>query len=160
METFSAAARWARSTAAPELVAARNMPSSSSGRLADDPQLIARFLQEQERAVRSRSREPRPHPDLVVEGGSAAIVMDLVEGTDLRDLASVGDPAAKQTVQITAQLLDGLAAVHAANIVHRDVKPENILVDTYRACEADRLRHSRFADGETLARTHRAYRHT
>jgi hypothetical protein len=111
---------------------------SSGGRIAvkilrpelvDDPQLIARFLQE--RDVLCSLDHPnlvRVH-DLVVEGGSAAIVMDLVEGSDLRrELAKSGTLAPSTAVRFTSQLLTALAAVHEIDVVHRDVKPENILL--------------------------------
>ncbi|RBY96578.1 serine/threonine protein kinase [Blastococcus sp. TF02-8] len=60
---------------------------------------------------------------------SAYLVMELVEGESLADLlAREGrlDPA--RTVDVVRQAADGLAAAHAAGIVHRDVKPANILV--------------------------------
>ncbi|MCA0146396.1 protein kinase [Blastococcus sp. LR1] len=59
----------------------------------------------------------------------AYLVMELVEGVSLADLLAREqrlDPA--RTVDIVRQAADGLAAAHAAGVVHRDVKPANILV--------------------------------
>lgn len=99
--------------------------------LTDDDEVVERFLRER----RVLLGFDHPHlvkvRDLVAEGDTLAIVMDLIEGTDLRRyLRAAGgplDPAA--ALALTDQVLDALATVHAQGVVHRDVKPENILVD-------------------------------
>jgi serine/threonine protein kinase len=96
--------------------------------LAGSPDLIARFLQE--RSILCRLKHPnivQVH-DLVIEGGSAAIVMDLVEGSDLRHvLDESGTLSPSDAARLIVQLLSALTAVHAMGIVHRDIKPENVL---------------------------------
>ncbi len=73
------------------------------------------------------------HPNVVavheigIDDGSPFIVMELVEGDTLRDWQR-GDHDWQQVVRVYAQAGRGLAACHAAQLVHRDVKPENILL--------------------------------
>lgn len=98
--------------------------------LARNRGVIARFVQESEALVKVRHRNVVAVHDLVVEGGTLAIVMDLVSGGDLRRLlesqGSTFSPAA--AFDLAAQVLDALSAVHAQGILHRDIKPENVLI--------------------------------
>ncbi len=75
------------------------------------------------------------HPGLVrlhdggSENGCAFVVTDLVEGPTLAERIAAGPPLAPGAVRrIGAQLADALAHVHDAGIVHRDVKPANVLL--------------------------------
>ncbi len=98
--------------------------------LTGNPDVVARFLKE--RSILTGLRHPNlvgVH-DLVVEGETVAIVMDLVRGGDLRRrLAESGTLLPSEVARIGANVASALAAVHAAGVVHRDVKPENILMD-------------------------------
>lgn len=98
--------------------------------LAADPEVVARFLQERGILVGLEHPHLVGVHDLVAEGETLAIVMDLVQGSDLRRyLAERGPLAPAFAAGLMAQVLTGLAAVHSVGIVHRDLKPENILLD-------------------------------
>ncbi|MEU4362288.1 protein kinase [Promicromonospora sp. NPDC023987] len=75
----------------------------------------------------ARIRHPnvvRVH-DVVRDGDSRWIVMELLSGTALADCGRV---SALDAARYGAQLADGLAAAHAEGILHRDVKPSNVLI--------------------------------
>jgi hypothetical protein len=98
--------------------------------LAADPEVVARFLQERGILVGLEHPHLVGVHDLVAEGDTLAIVMDLVQGSDLRKyLGEAGPLAPAFAAGLMAQVLTGLAAVHSVGIVHRDLKPENILLD-------------------------------
>jgi len=56
------------------------------------------------------------------------IVMEYVDGLPLREWMSGNKPSLTQTLRIAMQIADGLQTAHEAGVVHRDVKPSNILV--------------------------------
>jgi serine/threonine-protein kinase len=99
--------------------------------LADDEAFRERFIRE------SRTAAGLDHPNIVtvydageVEG-SLYISMRFVEGSDLgRVLAAEGALEPARTVSILSQVASALDAAHAQGLVHRDVKPANILVTT------------------------------
>jgi Tol biopolymer transport system component len=74
------------------------------------------------------------HPNIVavydfgVADGQQYIVSELAEGEPLRALLVYGPTPVRRLLDIAVQLSDGLAAAHAAGIVHRDMKPENVMV--------------------------------
>jgi serine/threonine protein kinase, bacterial len=100
--------------------------------LASDQALVDRFVQE--RAALLSLDHPRVVGvrDLVVDGADLALVMNLVRGTDLRTrLERDRRLAPEAAVSVAADVADALAAAHAAGVVHRDVKPENVLLDAH-----------------------------
>src|SRR5215472_17000851 len=98
--------------------------------LVSNTEVVARFFQE--RAILTAISDPHVVAviDLVGEGETLGIVMELVEGQDLRRyLRERRTLAPAEAVGLVRQLLHGLVAVHAGCSVHRDVKPENVLLD-------------------------------
>jgi serine/threonine protein kinase len=97
--------------------------------LSADSGVVTRFLQEAQ--ILKGLDDPhlvRVH-DFVAENDRLGIVMDLVEGPDLRsELARRGTFRPIEAAELTDGVLAGLAAVHAGGVVHRDVKPENVLL--------------------------------
>ncbi|MFJ8821802.1 serine/threonine-protein kinase [Streptomyces sp. NPDC102467] len=98
--------------------------------LASDQELVGRFVQERTALLSLDHARVVGVRDLVVDGNDLALVMDLIRGTDLRTrLERERRMAPESAVAIAADVADALAAAHAAGIVHRDVKPENVLLD-------------------------------
>src|SRR6266566_3199621 len=94
-----------------------------------DPKFVTRFQRE------AKAASALQHPNIVQvydygqTGGNYFIVMELVEGTDLRRyLRSRGVLDIERAVIIAHDVALGLGAAHRRGIVHRDVKPQNILV--------------------------------
>jgi len=127
--------------------------------LASDADLVGRFLQE--RTIMLTLDHPAlvRVQDLVVEGDTVAIVMDLVRGPNLRTyLERTHTLPPAEAAALTAEVLDGLAALHQAGVIHRDIKPENVLVDEAAADGGPRARLAdfgiaRIVEGPRLTRT-------
>ena len=67
------------------------------------------------------------------EADRVALVLEYVEGRDLRDELAAGGIDTRTTALIGADIADALAYVHARGIVHRDLKPGNLLIPTQSA---------------------------
>jgi predicted Ser/Thr protein kinase len=97
--------------------------------LASDPSFVERFTRE------ARALAQLSHPNIVavhesgVHDGVPYLVMEYVEGTPLRKLLAAGKLTPERALEVVPQICDALAYAHAHGVVHRDVKPENILVD-------------------------------
>ncbi|WP_030692061.1 serine/threonine-protein kinase [Streptomyces globisporus] len=126
--------------------------------LANDADIVMRFLRE--RSVLLRLTHPNivRTRDLVVEGDVLALVMDLVEGPDLhRYIRESGPLTPVAAALLTAQIADALAASHADGVVHRDLKPANVLLAEQGGEMHPMLTDfgiARLADSPGLTRTH------
>ncbi len=99
------------------------------GHLTDDAVFQSRFIQE----ARAAARLADPHVvnvfDQGQDAGTAYLVMEYLPGITLRELLREQRRlTVPQAVTIMDATLSGLAAAHRAGIIHRDVKPENILL--------------------------------
>ena len=95
----------------------------------DDPERTRRFLQEAKAASALNS----PHIVTVHDIGEDPvrgtwIAMELVEGETLRDRMERGRLEVKEAQRFGLEIARGLAAAHEAGIVHRDVKPGNVMI--------------------------------
>ena len=88
----------------------------------------ARFFQE------AKAAGGLNHPNLITihdvgrEGDIAYMAMELLEGTELRELMSRGRLPLPFGLEVVAQVADGLAYAHEHGVVHRDIKPGNIMI--------------------------------
>jgi len=107
-------------------VAVKVMHSGMGG---GDGEFAARFVREARAAARLS------HPNVVAvydqgeDAGSPYLVMELVPGHTLRDTITAQSPMApRRALAVLEPVLAALAAAHRAGLVHRDVKPENVLI--------------------------------
>ena len=121
--------------------------------LADDPTFLERFRRE------ARAAAALSHPgvagvyDYGELGGNAFIVMELVEGETLAErIAATGRLPYTEAFAIGEQVARALAAAHAHGLVHRDVKPANVLLGPVGAKVTD-FGIAKAATSATLTRT-------
>jgi serine/threonine-protein kinase len=94
-----------------------------------DPRSVARFQEEAQILARLH------HPNVIsvfdtgVDGGDRFIVMELVEGPTLRELLDTDGPLAPERAgEIASRLASALGFAHGKAVIHRDVKPSNVLL--------------------------------
>lgn len=96
---------------------------------ADDPQFAARFEKE------AQALAALNHPHIVAvhdfgkAGGFYYLLMEFVDGVNLRQLLQAKRLTPKEALSIVPPVCDALQCAHDHGIVHRDIKPENLLID-------------------------------
>jgi tRNA A-37 threonylcarbamoyl transferase component Bud32 len=115
----------ARQVKLDRLVALKVLPPA----IGHDPAFAARFSRE----ARALARLSHPHIVAVHDFGEAAglfyFLMEFVDGMNLRQRLRGGPLSPAEALTVAAQLCDALQYAHEEGVVHRDVKPENILLD-------------------------------
>lgn len=122
---------------------------------AADETFVERFRRE------ARAVAQLNHPNIVTvldrgeEAGRQYIVLELVEGEDLKEhLGKKGPLAVETALRLAVQIGRGLAFAHARGVVHRDVKPQNVIVAGAEAKMTDfGIARAAEADGITLTGT-------
>ncbi|MFN2466148.1 MAG: serine/threonine-protein kinase [Candidatus Dormibacteria bacterium] len=101
-----------------------------SPQLAGDPGFLAAFRAEAQLMATIDSAHCVRVFDFIEEGGIALLVCELVDGATLRQvLQHAGRLTPEQSLGVLKGALQGLEEAHVTGVIHRDVKPENILVD-------------------------------
>jgi serine/threonine-protein kinase len=115
----------AMDTARKRVVALKRLPTN----LAADPSYQSRFRSESEIAAQLRSAHVIPIHDYGEINGQLYIDMRLVNGEDVADrLTHRGPMSPRAAVEVIRQTASALDAAHGMKLIHRDVKPSNILL--------------------------------
>jgi serine/threonine protein kinase len=116
----------ARQTKLDRIVAVKVLPAEWG----KDPAFAERFARE----AKALARLSHPHivavHDFGEGDGQFYLVMEYVDGANLRAILANGGLEAHEALAIVPQLCDALQYAHEEGIVHRDIKPENILLDS------------------------------
>ena len=118
-----------------------------------EPDMVMRFLRE----GRAMAQLRHPHIVEVREMGEARglryIVMELVKGESLKERLLKGRLAWREAATIATQVTQALEYAHAHSIVHRDVKPGNIILDEKGAAKLMDFGLARLSDASSMTRT-------
>jgi len=93
------------------------------------PAMEERLLSEGRIQAQLRHPHVVPVTDVIDVGDTLGLVMDLVRGTSLATVLASERLSLEAIDHLALQVLDGVAAAHAAGVVHRDLKPGNVLVE-------------------------------
>jgi serine/threonine-protein kinase len=99
-------------------------------RVAEDPTWLRRFRNE----VRTARQVAHPNVcriyDIAEEDGHVFLSMEYIDGEDLAGvLRRLGRPSGEKAIELARQICLGLAAAHENGVLHRDLKPPNIMID-------------------------------
>ncbi|MBS1122087.1 MAG: serine/threonine protein kinase [Deltaproteobacteria bacterium] len=97
--------------------------------LASEPEAAERFIRE------ARAVNQIDHPNVIdvfgfgrLDDGRLYLIMDLVEGRSLRKVVQDGPLEVEAALDVLAQIADALDAAHARGVIHRDLKPDNVML--------------------------------
>src|SRR3954471_8791974 len=124
------------------------------GRFAEDPDFRERFRRE------AQSAAGLTHPNIVgifdrsEWEGTPYIAMELVDGRTLKELVTERGPLPPPVaVNFVEQVLNALAYAHRRGIVHRDVKPQNVIIDAEGTAKVADFGIARATDGAQMTET-------
>ncbi|MBA3710476.1 MAG: serine/threonine protein kinase, partial [Planctomycetes bacterium] len=120
-----------------------------SPRLAKDTDFRERFLREARAAGGLHHFNLIAVHDVGEAGGLMFFSMELVEGRTVKDLITAGGLGIDQSLDIARQTLLALAYAHQHGVIHRDIKPDNIMVDANGAVKVADLGLSRIDDASS-----------
>jgi serine/threonine protein kinase len=98
--------------------------------VAADPTMSERFVREARAAAAIEHPNVLPVYEIGTDGERLFTVMRFVESGDLEGFVSARDLTTPDVLMVMSQIAGALDASHSAGLIHRDVKPQNILVDT------------------------------
>ena len=135
-----------------DVVALKALRTAGGGTAVDDEVALERFRQELRLARRITHRNVVRTYDLGESGGLHYITMEYVEGTSLAELLQ-REPRLPVPVVLTLarQLLRALDAAHEAGVVHRDIKPQNLVLDANGNLKVTDFGIARLAESERRA---------
>ncbi|MFC2167235.1 protein kinase, partial [Acidobacteriota bacterium] len=98
--------------------------------IASDKSIIERFKNELKLARKIGHRHVGRMYELMEEDGKPFITMEFIEGEDLKSLIRKKERLSiDEAIRLTKQVCEGLAEAHRIGVVHRDLKPQNIMID-------------------------------
>lgn len=106
-------------------VALKVLPSS----FAEDPQFVERFIREARTIAALEHRNILPVFDFGEQGGITYMAMRYVEGGTLKELLAKGRLTLHDTQDLLSQVCAALDYAHRRKVIHRDVKPSNVILD-------------------------------
>ena len=126
-----------------------------SNRYAEDEEFIERFRREAQNAA------SLSHPNIVsiydrgeTEDGTYYIAMEYLPGGTLKDrLVKRGPLPARTAAEVALQIAEALKAAHASDVVHRDIKPHNILITESGDIKVTDFGIARAASSSTMTKT-------
>ena len=121
---------------------------------AKDEVFIARFRQEAQAAANLNQTNIVNVYDWGIEDGTYYLVMEYVQGRDLKDIILQGGPLLpERAVEIAMSICLALEAAHAQGIVHRDIKPQNTIVTYENQIKVMDFGIARTAGGSAMTQT-------